>query len=104
VTFTVHGYCDAVLYWMVVDPDVRPSPLMGRVMDCAPDDALWRIASHVGEKVWATATGPALVVDLDDPRSVIVALREFTEVIRIEGDVPELYEGERDEPTGLIDH
>lgn len=85
--FTVTGTIDGIPYRVGVhDEPVGGGELHGCVM--GSDNATSLLTLLAGDEVQETPTHDPVVLSLDDPVSVLTALREHTSVISIEGDVP----------------
>ena len=87
MSYSVRGFLDGVAYTVVVNRD-DPDEVDGPVSGSPPVMTL--LEGRVGDRVWATPTGPALVLSLDDDRSILAALTELTQVYETAGDVPQV--------------
>jgi hypothetical protein len=86
--FTIRGYHNQVAYAIAVDPDKTPDD-DGLVVSAGPVSTLALLRLHEGERVKMTPTGPEVEISLDDPQGIVAGLIEHTEVVAVEGDVPD---------------
>lgn len=81
--FTVRGHLDGTVYTVTVgdadDGGVSGSPRIRGLL-----------ATHVGEALSVTPTGPTVVLGMDHPASILGALYALTTVMEVEGDAPEV--------------
>lgn len=84
--FTVTGTINSIPYRVGVHDEPVEGELYGCVM--GSDNATSLLRLHEGEEVRETPTHDPVVLSLADPISVLTALREHTNVVLVEGDVP----------------
>ncbi|MBG0818774.1 hypothetical protein [Planomonospora sp. ID82291] len=84
--FEVHGYVDAVPYAVTVGK-ARPEAAATHGVVSGSPVAVGLIAAREGETISRPRMMPVLV-DASDAASVLVALREWTQVIKVVGDAP----------------
>lgn len=86
MSFILHGYIDGVAYHLNVPDD-------GEVD--GTDNAMDLLDEREGTQVKVTPTGPVVRVDRADPESILGAFTALTQITRVDGDIPELYEPEQ---------
>ena len=89
MAFVVHGYIAGVAYTL----NVSDGGLDGTT---GVMDLLEEMRGRVHK---ATPTGPTAALDLDDPETVLIALMDLTEIVKVDGDVPKL---DAPGPTGTV--
>lgn len=92
-TFTVHGYVDQVAYTCVVDTDAPDENEDGIITHCSPTTALARLSLYLGETALVSPSGPGYEINLSSPEGVLAGLTVHTEVVRVDGDAPDLFKG-----------
>ncbi len=79
--FTVRGYDDGVGYALTVADDGTLS---------GSERVRRMLTDHAGDTFDVTPTGPTVVLDVDDPATVLGALYALTDVTAVDGDAPEV--------------
>lgn len=97
--FTVTGFTpDNAAYRVVVGDGVRYSATDVVGVTGGSVNALALLKLHEGQEIEVTPTGPIVVLDLNDPTSVLGALYGLTRVSNVTGDdvpqvIPPLVDG-----------
>lgn len=91
--YTVHGYVNQVAYALRVDTEAPDESDDGLVTFCSPPTALARLILNRGEQAPVSESGPAYEVNLSSPEGILAGLYAYTEVVRVEGDAPDLFKG-----------
>jgi hypothetical protein len=100
--FRVRGYVNGVVYALDADPGSDHGE-DGIVVACSPRTALELVRSHIGESADLAHPGPTVTISLTDPGGLIAGLHAFTEVVAVEGNIPNgVYH--TDDPGDLVDH
>lgn len=94
--FTVHGYVDQVAYACVVDTDAPDGNEDGLVTHCSPATALAVLSTRIGKTALVTPSGPGYEINMSSPEGILAGLMAYTEVVRVDGDAPDLFQDDAD--------